>query len=121
MSWNDTMEKALAQARELHRQMSEAAGKAAEDMKPHLQQTLTKAQELQTILSKHATETSATAAQHAQTASGHLGDFIRMGSEAMRQSAEETRATAIKMTEHAKKVVDSAVAATAKKPEPPPT
>jgi len=117
MNWNETMEKALAQARELHRQTMEAANKAAEDMKPHLQTTLRHAQELQATLSKHATEASATASQQAQTANGHLADFIRMGGEAMRQSAEETRATAIKMTEHAKKVVDAAVAANAKKPD----
>jgi DNA anti-recombination protein RmuC len=117
MSWNDTMEKALAQARELHRQTLEAANKAAEDMKPHLQTTLRQAQDLQATLSKHATEMSASAAQSTETANGHLSDFIRMGGEAMRQSAEDTRATAVKMTEHAKKVVDAAVAATAKKPE----
>ncbi len=117
MSWNDTMQKALAQARELHRQTVEAANKTAEDMKPHLQTTLRHAQELQATLSKHATEMSASAAQQTETANGHLSDYIRMGAEAMRQSAEQTRATAMMMTEHAKKVVDAAVAANTKKPE----
>jgi uncharacterized protein YukE len=116
MSWNETMEKALAQARDLHTQMLEAANKATEDMKPQLQATLQKARELQSVFNRHAADSSAAAADQAKTASKHLNDFIAMGSEAMRQSAEQTRATAQQMSEHAQKVVEATTAAMGKKP-----
>ncbi len=116
MSWNETMERVLAQSRELQRQMTEAANKAVEEMKPQLQESLRKAQELQAILSRHATESSALGAEQAKEASRHLNDFIQMGSEALRQSAEQTRATAQKMSEHAQAVVDAASRAMGKKP-----
>ncbi|MBC5809967.1 MAG: hypothetical protein GIW95_03805 [Candidatus Eremiobacteraeota bacterium] len=107
MDWNETLEKTLAQARDLQRQMNEAANKAAEDMKPHLERSLKQAQDLQATLSKHATESSAMASQQSQVAMGHLNEFIRVGNQAMRESAEQTRATAQKMTDQAQKVVDA--------------
>ena len=79
MSWNETMSKALAQARELHRQTLEAANKAAEDMKPQMQEAVNRARELQSIFNKHATESSATMAEHAKNASQHLNDRITRG------------------------------------------
>ena len=49
---------------------------------------------------------------------GHLSEFIRIGSEAMRESAELTRQTTLKMVDQSKKIVDAAnAAATSKKPE----
>ena len=56
-------------------------------------------------------------AEHAKNASQHLGDMISMGSDAMRQSAEETRKTAQTMTDHAQKVVESAAQAMGTKPK----
>jgi len=108
MDFNEQMDKTLAQARELQKQMFDAANQASGDMKPLLVAGLRKAQELQKIFNRHATESSAMAAQQAQTASQHLKDMISMGSDAMRQSAEQTRATAQKMAEHAQAVVDAA-------------
>jgi outer membrane scaffolding protein for murein synthesis (MipA/OmpV family) len=111
VDFNETLEKALAQARELQKQMFEAANQATGDMKPQLEASLRKAQELQKIFSRHATDSSAIAAQQAQTASKHLNDMIAMGSDAMKQSAEQTRVTAQKMAEQAQAVVDAATKA----------
>jgi len=108
---NEIMEKALAHAREMQRSMNEAMNKSAEQMKPFLSESLKNARELQSTLSKHATESSAIASQQAQTAIGHLNEFIKMGSDAMRESAEQTRATAEKMMEHSRKAVEAANAA----------
>ena len=46
MAFNDALEKALAQARELQRQITEVATDAAEQMKPHLEQSIVKAREI---------------------------------------------------------------------------
>jgi DNA anti-recombination protein RmuC len=116
MNFNEQMAKALAQARELQQQMFDAANQAGGDLKPQLAETLRKAQELQKIFNRHATESSAMAAQHAKDASQHLNDMISMGSDAMHQSGEETRATAQKMAEHAQAVVDAAAGAMPKPP-----
>lgn len=117
MSFNDALERALAQAREVQRQISEAASGAAEQAKPHIQKSLDDAKELQATLSKHAEESGDLAAKQAQTTLGHLSDFIRLGTEALRESAEQTRATTAKLVEQSRKVVEAAAAgATGKGP-----
>jgi hypothetical protein len=58
MDFNDAMERALAQAREIQRQVGEATTNAAEQMKPHLEQSLESARELQKTLAKHAENSS---------------------------------------------------------------
>jgi hypothetical protein len=42
---------------------------------------------------------------------------MRMGAEAMRESAEQSRATALKMVEESRKVVESMTSAFTKRPE----
>ena len=111
MNFNDQMEKALAQARELQAEMYAAANKAAEDMKPQIADAMHKAQELQRIFNHHAAASSELAAKQAESASKHLREMIELGSEAMRESAEQTKATAQKMAEQAKAVVDAATRA----------
>jgi hypothetical protein len=117
MSWNDTLNKVLAQARELQRAAAEAVTRTAEDLKPHVQQSLQHAQELQTTLSQHATASGQVAAEQSQVMLAHLGEYVKMGQQALHESVEQTRVTAAQMTEQAKKVVDAANAAMEKKPE----
>ena len=118
MNFNDAMEKALSQAREMQKQAIEAVNTAAEQMKPHIQKSLENARELQTTLNRHTAESSEIASRQAQTALGHVSEFIAMGSQAMRESAEQTRETAMKMVEESKKVVDAASAAVSKERQP---
>ena len=118
MAFNDALEKALAQARELQRQITEVATDAAEQMKPHLEQSIVKAREIQETLTRQAGEQSEVAAKGAEVARAHVSEFLKMGSEAMRESAELTRQTTLKMVEQSKKIVEAAsAAATSKKPD----
>jgi len=112
MDYNAAMERALAQARQVQQQVGEALSVAAEQLKPQLQKSLDDAKDLQSTFVKHAEAGNAMASEQAQTAVTHLNDFIRMGSEAMRESAEQTRQTAQKMMEESRKVVEAAAAAT---------
>jgi DNA anti-recombination protein RmuC len=116
MDFNDAMDRALAQARELQRQAAEATTHAAEQLKPQLEQSLQYARELQKTLSKHAAETSELASEQTQHALGYLSDFVRMGNDAMRETAEQSRTTAMKMVEESRKVVESVAAAIGKRP-----
>ena len=111
MNFNDVMEKALAQAREMQRQAGAAVNESAEAMKPHIEKSLADARTLQQTLSRHATDSGGMAAEQTQSAIGHLNDFIRLGSEAMRESAEQTRQTAQKMAEQSRMVIESMSAA----------
>ncbi len=117
MSFNDVMAKALEQAKALQKQVTEAASEAAEQMKPHIEQSLEKARELQATLARQAGESSEVAAKGAEVARVHLNEYIKMGSEAMRESAELTRQTTLKMVDQSKKIVDAASAAMSKKQE----
>jgi len=111
VDFNDAMERALAQAREVQRQVAEATANAAEQMKPHLEQSLATARELQKTLAQHAEASSEIAAEQTQHAMGYVADFLKMGAEAMRESAEQSRATALKMVDESRKVVDSMASA----------
>jgi hypothetical protein len=116
MSWNETLNRALEQARAMQRSAGEALSRTAEEMKPHLEQSMKQAQELQASLTKHASESSAIAADQTTVMLSHVGEFIKTGNQALRESAEQARVAAQQMTEHAKKVVDAASAAMEKKP-----
>src|SRR5579862_3957448 len=118
MSWNDTMNQVLAKARELHKTALEAANRTAEDMRPHVEEGIKNAQALQATLSKHAAESGAVAADQTKTLLSHVGEYVRLGQDAMRQSADMTRATVMQMTEHAKKIADAAAAAAEKSKDP---
>ncbi|MGH7709341.1 MAG: hypothetical protein ACREM8_02675 [Vulcanimicrobiaceae bacterium] len=116
MNTNDALERALAQARELQHSLNEAVNKTAEQMRPILQESVKNAQELQATLTKHAAETSQITAKQTQATVDQLQEFIKIGSQAMRDSAEQTRAAATKMMEHSRKIVETAAAAMGKKP-----
>jgi len=118
--FNETVEQLLAQGREFQKQMAEALNRTAEDVKPHLNEAVRQAQELQATLGKHAVETGAMASAQAQTALGHLNEFVTIGASAARESAEQARVTAAKMADQAKRMVEAAAAAAsaeAKKPQ----
>jgi hypothetical protein len=114
---NDTIEKLLAQARELQQTAQEAATKTAEQMQPILKKSIEDAQTLQTTLSKHATETSTLASAQTQKAIDYLSEFMKIGLEATRQTAEQAQATAAKLAEHSRDVAESVQAAINKKPK----
>ncbi len=118
MNFNDAMDRALAQARAMQKQVTEAVNKTAEQMKPHVEKSLEDARELQATLSKHAEESGELAAKQAHATLGHVNDYIKMGGEALRESAERTRETALKMVDQSRKIVDAARAA-ATAPEAP--
>jgi hypothetical protein len=102
----------------MQQQLTEAVNKTAEQMKPHVQKSLDDARELQATLAKHAETTGELASEQTQTVLGHVNDYIKMGSEAMRESAERTRETALKMVAQSRKVVEAAAAAaTSKEPD----
>ena len=111
MNFNDRLEKALASARELQRTVGEALLKANDQLQPLIQESVKHAQDLQDTLSKHASESGAIAQQQTQAAMGHLNEYIKTGSDALRQSAEQARSAAQQMAEQSKKVVDAATAA----------
>jgi DNA anti-recombination protein RmuC len=117
MAFNDALARALAQAREMQKQAIEAANTAAEQMRPHIAKSLENAKEMQATLNEHAAESGAFAAQQAHVALGHLSDYIKMGTEAMRESADATRSTAVKMAEESKKIVEAATEAMTKAPD----
>jgi DNA anti-recombination protein RmuC len=117
MNFNDAMENALAQARELQRQVAAATANAAEGLKPRIEQSLESARELQKTLAKHAAESSEIATEQTQHALGYLSDFVKMGTEAMRESAEASRTTALKMVEESRKVVETMAAAVNRRSE----
>ncbi|MBD5605657.1 MAG: hypothetical protein IAI48_11300 [Candidatus Eremiobacteraeota bacterium] len=117
MNFNDAMDRALAQAREMQRQVAAATETAAEQIKPHLEQSLENARELQKTLAKHAAESTEITASQTQSAMSHLNDFMRLGSEALRESAQQSRDVAIKMAEESRKIVENMAAAATRKPD----
>ena len=116
MNFSETMDKVLEQAREMQRQINDAVSQAQEQMKPRIEDSIKQAQALQATLQKHATETTEMASHQTQTMLGYLSDYMKMGNEALRESAEKTRETAQRMMEESRKVVETA-SSMIKKPE----
>jgi hypothetical protein len=112
--FNDALTKALAQARDVQKNITAAATEAAEQMKPHIEKSIDSAKAMQATLSRHAAESGVTSSKGAEGAMGHLGDFIKMGNDAMKESVDLTRATTLKMVDQSKKIVDAANAAISK-------
>jgi hypothetical protein len=112
---NDTLEKLLAQARELQRSTQEAVGKAADQAQPLLKESLEKAHDLQATLSKHTQESAADASAHTHKAIEHLGEFVKISLEATRHSAELAQTNAAKLAEHSREIAESLQAAINKK------
>jgi hypothetical protein len=111
--WNDAVEQMLAQGREFQKQMSDAMNRAAEDVKPQLAEAMQQAQQLQATLLKHAAETGSIASTQAQAALGHLSEFVKIGGNSVRESAEQARAAAAEMADQARRMVEAATAAAA--------
>lgn len=116
MNQNDIAERALAQARELQNTVSKAVNQSAEQMKPLIKQSLDNAQALQKTLSEHATVASAQAQEQTKNALGHLSEFMKIGSDALKASAEQTRQMAQTMMDQSKKTMESTTAATGPTP-----
>lgn len=111
MNQNDIAERALAQARELQNTVSKAVNQSAEQMKPLIQESLNNAQALQKTLSEHAAVASAQAQEQTNKALGHLSEFLKIGSDALKASAEQTRQMAQTMMDQSKKTMESTAAA----------
>jgi len=116
MNFNERLEKMLASARELQRTVGEAALKANDQLHPLIQESVKHAQELQATLGKHAAESGAVAQAQSQVAMQHLNEYIKVGSDALKQSVDQARTAAQKMAEQSKQIVDSAAAAMSKPP-----
>ena len=112
--FNDALQKALAQAREMQKHITAAATDAADQMKPHLAQSIENAKAMQATLAAHAAQQSAIASKNADGALSSLSDYIKMGSEAMKESIDVTRATTLKMVDQSKKIVEAANSAVSK-------
>lgn len=115
MNSNEMIERALSSARELQRAMGDAATKNAEQMKPLIEQSLKNAAELQATLTKHAQESGSIAQEQSKRAMGYLQEFIRIGTEAAKASAAQTREYATQMAEQSRKAAESVAAAMGKK------
>jgi len=115
--FNDAMQKALAQAREMQKNISAAATEAADKMKPHVEQSIENAKAMQATLAEHAAKQGEIASKSADGALSHLGEYLKMGSEAMKESVQLTRETTLKMVDQSKKIVDAANAAISKERE----
>jgi hypothetical protein len=118
--FNAAVEQLLAQGRDFQKQLADAMNRTAEDIKPQVHEAVRQAQELQATLGKHAIETGTIASAQAQTAFGHLNEFVTIGANAARESAEQARTTAAKMADQARRMVEAATAAAAaeaKKPK----
>jgi hypothetical protein len=107
MNSNEMIERALSSARELQRNMGDAASKTADQMKPLIEQSLKNAQDLQAALADHVQKSGAIAQEHSKVAMGHLQEFIRIGSEAATASAAQARDYATQMAEQSRKAADS--------------
>jgi hypothetical protein len=83
-------------------------------MKPHLAQSIESAKTMQATLAAHAAQQSTIASKSAEGALSNLNEYIKMGSEAMKESIEVTRATTLKMVDQSKKIVDAANSAISK-------
>lgn len=115
MNTNELFDRALASARELQRNLGDAAAKGTEQMKPLLEQSLKNAQDLQATLSKHAQESGVIAQAHTERALGHLQEFIRIGGEAVRASSAQAREYATQMAEQSRQAAQSVADAMAGK------
>jgi hypothetical protein len=120
---NEQIDKMLAQAKQLQHSMGEALSKTNDQLQPIIKEQLEAAQHLQETLSKHAGEAAQKAqpvikeqidnaqklltSDQAKAALGHVQSFIKTGSGALQESAEQTRVSVQKMVDQSKKIVES--------------
>ncbi|MGH7661041.1 MAG: hypothetical protein ACRENA_09045 [Vulcanimicrobiaceae bacterium] len=111
MNPSDLTERLMEQARDLQNKVSQAASQSAEQMRPYIEQSMTTAAALQKTLSEHATKSAELNKDYADRALGHLSELLRIGSEAMRANAEQTRRMAQSMVDEAQRAYDTTSAA----------
>lgn len=111
---NDAVKRALEQAREMQKKIGDAVNKQHEEMKPLIEQSVKSAQDLQTTLTKHAQESGIITQEQTQRALGHLQNFMRIGADAMKATAEQTRAQVQQMMDQSKAAAESTAEAVGK-------
>jgi len=116
MNNREMIESALKNAREMQRTIGDAVDKHRENLTPLIEQSMKSAQELQATSSKHAQETTSITQEQTQRALGHLQNFMRLGSDAMRASAEQARVHLKQMVDQSKKAAESTAEAVGKDP-----
>lgn len=117
MNPNDIVERALHQAREMQKTVAAAVDQASTNMKPMLEESLKNGKELQESLGKYAAEAGTVAQEQTKSAMGHLQEFMRIGSEAMKSSSDIAAKQGQALLEQSRKTIESATAAMGKKPE----
>jgi methyl-accepting chemotaxis protein len=111
MNPSDLTERLMAQARDLQSKVTQAATQSAEQMRPYIEQSMTTAAQLQKTLQEHATKSAELNKDYADRALGHLSELMRIGSEAMRANADQTRKMAQSMIDEAQRAYDTTNAA----------
>ena len=111
------VDRVLKHAREMQKNIGDALQKQSEAMTPLIKDSMKNAQEMQNTLTKHAQESAALTQEKTQRALGHLQNFMRIGTDAMRGSGEQVRAQVAQMMEQSKKAAESAAQAVGKKPD----
>ena len=98
----------------MQKNITSAATDAAEQMKPYVEKSMSDAKALQATLTQHVAQSGAANSKLAEDAMATVGDFLKMGNDAMKESAQLTRETTLKMVDQSKKVMDAANAAISK-------
>ena len=112
MNPNDMSERIMAQARDLQNAVSQAASQTAEQMKPLIAKSMENAQVLQQTLAEHAKQSASINQEYANRALGHISELMKIGAEALKANAEQTRQMVQTMMSASQKTVDSATTAT---------
>ncbi len=116
MNNNEFVENALAQARDMQKNVAEALNRTAENMQPLLRESMENARVLQETLAKHAQESGSIAQEQTQKALVHLQEFMQIGAAAVTASAQQARTYAQQMMEQSKASAEAAREAMGKKP-----
>src|ERR1700730_11378968 len=114
MNPNEISDRVLEQARKLQKTMADAAAQTSEQMKPMIEQSLKNAQELQKTLSEQAAKSASLNQEYANKALGHLSELMKLGADALKANAEQTRTLAQTMMDTTRKTVESATTAASK-------
>ncbi len=89
---NDAIKRALEQARDMQRTITEVLSEKQEAMKPLIERSLKTAQELQAEAARRAQESGLLTNEQTQHALGHLERALRSGADAVRAFAERNKA-----------------------------
>jgi hypothetical protein len=108
---NESLERALEQARELQQSIIDAFSKATDEIKPQIESSLHTARDLQATFAKHMEAEAEMVCKNTAAAKSRLEDYLTLGFHALQESSEQTRGLAKKMIQQAVKVVDAAAAA----------